>query len=89
MQIAFRVDLDTKDDPALLQALPDGFHVGDKFIVSAYSHHDDPREHEIVGILTQYVPDIRYPATRPQDVYLIADGLVIASDKATKVVGDD
>ena len=88
MHIAFRVTLDTRENPDILQALPDGFHIGDKFIVTAYAHHDDPRVHEIVGILTQYIPNIRYPATRPQDVYLIADGLVLVSSKATKVTDE-
>ena len=87
MQLAFRVDLDTKDDPTILHTLY-GFRIGDKFIVKAYAHHDDPREHEVVAILSQYVPNIKIPCVRDQDQYLIADGLVISVDKVTRVEKD-
>ena len=84
MQVAFRVTLDIASDPCILQS--QRWTLGDLFIrTAAIGVVDNPCVFEVKAILTQLLPDLPYPASRPADVYLIADGLVISSDKVTKV----
>ena len=76
MQLAFRVDLDIESDPCMLQTLY-GFRLGDAFVT-----RDSDVVHIVKGILTQYVPVVRFPAVGVQ--YLIADGLVIDAKYCVK-----
>ena len=85
MQIAYRVDLDCVSDPSILKSRE--WAIGDKFVLKSLSHLDldELVVRTVVAILTQYKPNVPYPAVMAGDMYLIADGLVISSDKAVKV----